>query len=236
MIAIKDIKEMNKLIPILLAALALMAFREPVKPDLQMIRSEVTNPDSRYYYPKLMAEYERNETIQTWEDYRHLYLGALFQEDFNPYRRSAYAGLIEELYYKSRHSRSECDSIIKYAELSLQDNPFDLRQINFMIYALREKQKNNVANIWQFRLNHLLEAIVTTGTGTSAESAWYVINPQHEYYVLNMMGRVAKNHEFLSPGLDHISVVPKDDKDTVSYYFDVRHILDEYYRKFPEEE
>ena len=51
-----------------------------------------------------------------------------------------------------------------------------------------------------------------------------------------MMGRVAKNHEFLSPGLDHISVVPKDDKDTVSYYFDVRHILDEYYRKFPEEE
>ncbi len=53
----------------------------------------------------------------------------------------AYAGLIEELYYKSRHSRSECDSIIKYAELSLQDNPFDLRQINFMIYALREKQK-----------------------------------------------------------------------------------------------
>ena len=207
-----------------------------IKPDLQMIRSEVTNPDSRYYYPKLMAEYERNETIQTWEDYRHLYLGALFQEDFNPYRRSAYAGLIEELYYKSRHSRSECDSIIKYAELSLQDNPFDLRQINFMIYALREKQKNNVANIWQFRLNHLLEAIVTTGTGTSAESAWYVINPQHEYYVLNMMGRVAKNHEFLSPGLDHISVVPKDDKDTVSYYFDVRHILDEYYRKFPEEE
>ena len=120
---------MNKLIPILLAALALMAFREPVKPDLQMIRSEVTNPDSKYYYPKLMAEYERNETIQTWEDYRHLYLGALFQEDFNPYRRSAYAGLIEELYYKSRHSRSECDSIIKYAELSLQD----LRQINFMI-------------------------------------------------------------------------------------------------------
>ncbi len=95
-----------------------------------------------------------------------------------------------------------------------------------------ERSKNNVANIWQFRLNHLLEAIVTTGTGTSAESAWYVINPQHEYYVLNMMGRVAKNHEFLSPGLDHISVVPKDDKDTVSYYFDVRHILDEYYRKF----
>ena len=208
---------------------------EPVKPDMEQIRAEVTNPKSRYYYPKLMAEYERNDTGMTADDYRPLYLGAVFQEDFNPYRHSAYAGLIEELYYKSHHSRSECDSIIKYAEISLKDNPFDLRQINFLIYALREKKKNNLANIWQFRLNHLLEAIAGTGTGLDPENAWYVIYPRHEYYVVNLLGRVADKQEFEPPYFDRISLVPKSEKDPAAYYFNVRHILEEYLRKFPEE-
>lgn len=230
-------RKLQKLIlpALLVGALGLTAFREPVKPDMEQIRNEVTNPDSRYYYPKLMAEYERNETIMTAEDYRYLYLGAVFQEDFNPYRHSPYAGLIEELYYKSHHSRSECDSIIKYAEISLKDNPFDLRQINFMIYALREKQKNNLANIWQFRMNHLLEAIAGTGTGLDPENAWYVIYPQHEYYVVNLLGRVAEDQDFEAPYFDRITLKPKGEKDPAAYYFNVRYILEEYLRKFPEE-
>lgn len=213
----------------------LSAFREPVKPDMEQIRSEVTDPDSRYYYPRLMAEYERNDTVMTADDYRRLYLGAVFQEDYNPYRHSAYAGLIEELYFKSQHSRSECDSIIKYANMSLKDNPFDLRQINFMIYALREKQKNNLANIWQFRLNHLLEAIAGTGTGLDPENAWYVIYPQHEYYVVNLLGRVVEDQEFEAPYYDKITLRPRGEKDPEAYYFNVRNILEEYLRKFPDD-
>lgn len=218
-----------------ISILGLTGFREPVKPDMEQIRAEVTDPSSRYYYPRLMAEYERNDTVMTADDYRRLYLGAVFQEDYNPYRHSAYAGLIEELYFKSQHSRSECDSIIKYANMSLKDNPFDLRQINFMIYALREKKKNNLANIWQFRLNHLLEAIAGTGTGLDPENAWYVIYPQHEYYVVNLLGRVVEDQEFEAPHFDKITLRPRGEKDPEAYYFNVRNILEEYLRKFPDE-
>lgn len=200
------------------------------------IRAEVTNPQSPFYWPKLMQAYERNDTVMTAEQYRYLYLGTPFQEDYNPYRHSEYSNLIEEQYYKSQHSKAECDSIIKYADLSLKDNPFDLRQINFLIYALRVKQKNNLANIWQFRLNHLLEAIVSTGTGADPENAWYVINPQHEYYILNLLGRVAERQEFIGPYYDYIYVIPKSDKDPQGYYFNIRHILEEYLRKFPDEQ
>lgn len=48
----------------------------------------MTDPASRYYYPKLMGRYEQNETIMNLDDYRHLYYGYLFQEDFNPYRHN----------------------------------------------------------------------------------------------------------------------------------------------------
>ncbi len=225
---------MKRLIPLIaLAAGALMGFREPEVPDMEQIRAEVTDPASAYYYPKLMARYERNETVMTLDDYRRLYLGYIFEEDFNPYRTSPYAGLVEELYFKSHHSKSECDQIIKYAELSLKDDPFNLQQIDYLIYALREKKKNNLANIWQYRLNHILETIVSTGTGLDRDHAWYVINPQHEYFLLNKMGRVASNFEFQEPWFDHITVEPKGPKDSTHYYFNSQHFLRQYRLKFP---
>lgn len=225
---------MKKLLPLLgVILLTLSAFRDPVAPDMEQIRREVSDPQSKYYYPKLMAEYERNETVMNLEDYRHLYLGYMFEEDFNPYRTSAFANLVEELYFKSQHSKSECDRIIKYAELSLKDNPFDLQQIDYLIYALREKKKNNIANIWQYRLNHLMEAIVSTGTGLDHEHAWVVVSPQHEYFLLNRLGHVAQDFEFEAPGYDHITVAPKNTKDSTDYYFNSQYFLKEYRKKFP---
>ncbi len=206
---------------------------KPEKPDMEAIKAEVNNPESKYFYPELMKRYEANETIMGLQDYRHLYLGYVFQEDYDPYRRSEFSKKIEEQYYKDKHTKAECDTIIKYAELSLKDNPFDLRQINFLIYALREKKKNNIANIWQYRLNHLLEAIISTGTGLDKENAWYVINPQHEYNIINFQGNIAVSQEFVPPYYDYISVNKKNEKDPEGYFFNIKHIIEEYNRKFP---
>lgn len=223
---------MKHLLTLFLSIILLCAFRTPEAPDMEQIHREVTDPESQYYYPDLMARYEQNETIMTLDDYRRLYLGYVFEEDFNPYRTSNYAPVVEQLYYKSQHTKSECDEIIKYAQLSLKDNPFDLQQIDYLIYALREKKKNNLANIWQYRLNHILEAIVSTGTGLSPEQAWYVICPQHEYFILNRMGCTAQKYEFLPPWFDHITVAAKSEKDSTEYYFNSRYFLKEYQRKY----
>ncbi len=204
-------------------------------PDMEKIKQEVTDRKSKYYYPKLMEGYEQNETIMGLDEYRYLYFGYLFQEDFNPYRHSDYSKKYEDQYYKDTHTRAECDTIIKYAELSLKDNPFDLRQITFLIYAYREKKKNNIANIWQYRLNHILEAIASTGSGTTQENAWYVINPQHEYDLLNTLGYVAENQSFVEPYYDYITVKAKNEKSPQGFYFNIKNMLDEYFRKFPDE-
>jgi hypothetical protein len=173
---------------LLLLSGALLAAPAPQKktvtteiPDLDQIRRDVADPASPYYYPKLMGRYQQNETVMDINDYRHLYYGYLFQEDFNPYRHNEASTKNESLYYKSSHTRAELDSIISYAEIVLDDNPFDLSQMNFLIYALRARGKVNRANIWQYRLNHLIQAIISSGTGTDAEHAWYVITPRHEY-------------------------------------------------------
>lgn len=225
--------KMKRILPVVILVITLCGFREPERPDMEQIRREVTDPQSPYFYPALMARYEQNETVMTLDDYRRLYLGAVFEEDFNPYRNSEFDGLVTELYFKSKHEKSECDRIIKYAQLALADNPFDLQQIDYLIYALREKKKNNLANIWQFRLNHLLEAIVSTGTGLDTANAWYVICPQHEYFLLNRMGRTATEFEFIAPDHDHITVAPRSPKDSTEYFFRSSPFLDQYRLKFP---
>ncbi len=205
-----------------------------VPPDFEQIRQEVLNPSSRYYYPKLMAEYERNETIMNLEDYRHLYYGAIFQEDFNPYRKNEASRKNESLYYKNGHTRAELDSIISYAHEALADNPFHLSQMNFLVYALRARGKVNLANIWQFRLNHLLEAIASSGTGLDKEHAWYVIDPRHEYNIINFQNAVVKEQTYEEPYYERMDVEKNNGKETATYYFNIRNLLEEYYRKFPE--
>lgn len=207
------------------------------RPDMELIKREVTDSTSKYYYPRLMARYEKNETVMTLPEYRYLYLGQLFQEDFNTYRESSHAKHIEPLYYQDKHTRAELDTIITYAEMSLKDNPFDLRQLNFLTYAYRKRGKVNKANIWQYRMNHLLEAIISTGTGIDPENAWYVINPEHEYIVINFLGREADAQAFVQPYYDYITLKPQpgNEKAPDGYYFNIKNLLEEYYRKHPEE-
>ncbi|MDE6504056.1 MAG: DUF4919 domain-containing protein, partial [Muribaculaceae bacterium] len=199
----------------------------PEAPDLEKIREDVNNPGSRYYYPELMKRYEVYDTTRlTLDDYRHLYLGAMYQEDYNPYRKSEYRDRIQELYYRPDHSRTELDSIIAYAELSLADDPFDLEQMNYLIYALKGRGKVNKAAIWQFRLNHILQAIVSTGTGLDPDNAWYVINPRHEYNIVNFQNRVVDSQEFKEPHFEYIRLVPPAAQSGKSgaegYYFHIR--------------
>lgn len=240
---------MNKLLYILLflsLSVALWA-KTPVdtkknitveQPDMALIKRATQDPSSKYYYPRLMKQYEANETVMTTQDYRFLYLGMVFQEDYNPYRKSEYRDKIEELYYRENHSRHELDSIIAYAELSLADDPFDLEQMNYLIYALRGRGKNNTANIWQYRLNHILKAIISTGNGLDTTGAWYVINPRHEYNIINFQGRTVESQEFVEPYYEYIKLVPVGDasgRSPEGYYFNIHNLLEEYYRKFPEQ-
>lgn len=207
------------------------------KPDLEKIKAEVGNPKSKRYYPNLMKQYLKSDTTMSVDDYRYLYLGMLYQEDYNPYRKSDYRDKIESLYYRENHSRPELDSIIAYAELSLADDPFDLEQMTYLIYALRGRGKNNTANIWQYRLNHILLAILSTGTGLDQENAWHVINPRHEYNIINFQNRTVESQEFIEPYYEFIKLAPIDGnaRQDEGFYFNIHHLLEEYYRKHPDQ-
>ena len=148
------------LVALLLATVTYTALAErklEVKPvDFDRVKQVTQNPKSRYLFSNLERLYRSNtDTTMVLEDYRNLYYGYMFQEDYNPYRQSSYSNKVEQLYYKKPHSRAECDSIEKYAELSLDDNIFDFDQMQFYIFVLKEKKKYARSSVRSLSLIHI---------------------------------------------------------------------------------
>lgn len=235
----KTMKYLSALLMLVAAATLFAQSKQPEfkreAPDMDAIREATLDRHSPYYYPRLMEEYHHNDTLMKLDKFRHLYFGYMFQEDYNPYRPKAYEDNLSEFTAKREWSRQECDSVIKYSEMALDDNPFDLRRMVNLISALRTKGKNNLAKIWQYKLDYILMAIVSSGTGLDEENAWYVIQPEHEYVLLNAMGQMAVNHVFYEPYYEYITAVDPEGKKS-GYYFNIQTILEEYYRKYPEEQ
>lgn len=203
------------------------------KVDFKHVKEVIENPNSIYYYPKLMRSFQSDDTTMTLEAYRNLYYGYTFQEDYNPFRESVYSNVVEQLYYKQPHSRAECDSIEKYARMSLDDNIFDMNQMKYFIFSLKEKKKYNRAALRQFRLDRLIATIMSSGKGTKDEP-WVVITPEHEYNIINFLGFVATNHEELGGGIEYISVEAVPGKSTKGFYFDVSRMMEVAALKFPD--
>lgn len=202
-------------------------------PDLQQIKREITNPASKYYYPRLMKEFLKNDTLMKLDKFRHLYLGYMFQEDYDPYRSSQHAINFD---ISARPSREECDKIIADADVALADNPLDLQQMVMKINALRQKGNHPLAAIWQYKLNYLLMAIVSTGNGLEEEYAWYVVDPSHEYVLLNMLNYMIHGAPVLfDPCYEYVIVTDTRGNEKGGYYFNIGPMITEYYRKHPEE-
>lgn len=213
------------------------------KPNLEEIMEVTQNPSSKFYYPKLWKRYEQNDTVMTPEEYRYLYLGYMFQEDYDPYRESKHADYVEEMRNSvdlSKASKAEINKIIENAEKALNDNPFDLRQMSFLVYLLKLSHKDMKAKIWEYRLEHLLGAIKSTGTGDSVENAWFVIYPMHEYDMIQLLGYEAVDVEYINPGYDHLLVKPDSSishrNPAKGFYFNVVVPQQQYFLKHPEEE
>lgn len=203
------------------------------KVDFDHIKKVIEDPKNAYYYPKLIKSYNSNDTTMSIEAMRNFYYGYTFQEDYNPFRESIYSNHVEELYYRQPHSRAECDTIEYYAELSLNDNMFDLNQMNYYIYILQEKKKHARAALWQYRLDRLIATIMSSGRGTK-EEPWVVIAPEHEYNIINFLGFVATEHETLDGGIDYIKVQPVAGKSAEGFYFDISRMMQIATLKFPD--
>ncbi len=208
------------------------------KPDLDSIAKASVDENSQYYYPRLLKSFLSNDTTMTDEEFQYFYYGTLFQEDYDPYREAPNQALFQELipvYAKEKRTRADREKMLDYALQVLDDNPVDLRQLTNRIYVYEQNRKYDLAKIWQFKLNHLLLVIASSGSGTTPEDAFVIVYPQHEYDFLNLSGITASSQRFEPPYFDFITVNRTDTKKPEGYYFNISELLNQYFLKHPSE-
>lgn len=237
---------LNKTITLIIAAAASLGIglgatnpREALgKPDLKAIKEAVTDENSPRYYQRLLNQFMSNDTVMSDADYQYFYYGTLFQEDYDPYRPAPRPDMLEKLapiYAKSKRTRSERQMMLDYAMAVLQDNPVNLRQLVNRVYVYEQNGKYDLAKIWQHKLNHMLLVIAASGDGTTAETAWTVVYPGHEYDFLNLLGLTASAQRFEPPCYDYIEVKHVKDTDPAGCYFNISDMLEQYFMKHPSE-
>ncbi|MBD5163106.1 MAG: DUF4919 domain-containing protein [Bacteroidales bacterium] len=207
-------------------------------PDMEAIAAASVDPASEYYYPRLLEEFLRNDTTMTNEQFQYFYYGTMFQEDYDPYREAPASALLQELlpiYAKDKRTRAERNKMLDYADIVLQSNPVDLRQLTNRIYVYEQNGKYDLAKIWQFKLNHLLLVIAASGNGSDPQNAFVVVYPQHEYDFLNLSGQIATSQKFEAPYYDYIVTTRRDNGAQGGYYFNISELLNQYFIKHPGE-
>ncbi|WP_289055946.1 DUF4919 domain-containing protein [Carboxylicivirga marina] len=178
------------------------------QPNYEEIRKEISRPDSRFYYPELYSKYVENDTTLDREDYVHLYFGFIYNSKYEPYGNSDLKKKVD--YYAKRPEKqlttSDIDSLFKYTKLMLETNPFNIRDLNKLIYYYHKNGDTDNENKYLYKAKMIIETILASGDGKTKSTAFHVISPGHEYDILGAIGFEPITQKLVGQYYDYIKV------------------------------
>jgi len=216
-------KRINNIIIILLLFPALVVYTQDwefEQPNYKKIKRKIKKKNSPFYHESLMDRYLIPDSTFTLEEKRHLYYGYVFNKQYSPYALSEFHDSLKVIIHKEKHNKIELDAIIRFTDSILIAYPFDLRAINYQIYAFEQSGRiqDFEKRILQFLT--LVDAILSSGNGTCKEEAFYVINTTDEYVVLNILGFEFGGTQSLIDHYDYLTV-SENEAGIEGLYFDI---------------
>ncbi len=203
--------------------MAKMLMDTPQKPLVyKEIELEVTHPSSNYYYPPLFERYEKGDTTLTVDDYRHLYYGYMFNDDYRPHTEPKYVDSLSVLLNKSQgaFTQESLVTAIRYLDSILVERPFSLKFLNLMTYVYSEKVRDmDKALYYAYKYNMILSAIFSTGSGVSSKSPWIVLYRVDAQTVLSTIGADVARRNYITANIEYYFLKERQG-DVRGYYFD----------------
>lgn len=219
---------MKQIVIILFLAIALndvYSQELPFKaPDYDLINKEIQDSAKNFYYPRLLSRLKAFDTTLTNDDYSHLYYGYIFQNNYQPYWNSPDEDKLLVYYRSKKVKEKEYDKIISLATHSINEFPFDLRQLNYLTYIYHLKGDEATARKLAHRFQGTIEAIMSSGDGKTCETGFHVISVHHEYVILNLFAFNMKS-QALTGDCDYLSL-EKDDRNIEGIYFNIKKLFE----------
>lgn len=205
----------------------------PVAPDSKAIEVAVSQADSPYFYPKLFSRYMAGDTTLNLEEYRHLYYGYVFNDNYKPLEVRNYADSVMMVLAQNTSdsliSPILFDKILYYCGKSLEHEPFNLNFINLMTYVYQNEGNLEKALEYSYKLRMLKNTIYSSGTGISKDSPWHVLYRSDQNDILNSLGAIVARRMYITVDCEYYHLLEKN-KGNKGYYFDVSRL----YLKRPE--
>ena len=201
------------------------------KPDYKKIKKNIAKENSNLYYPKLFERFTIGDSLFTLREKRHLYYGYSFQKDYSPYGYDKLKDSLRVFNEMEEHDSSDLSKIITISDSILANNPFDLRTLNFQLYALEKTKEFKKFNKRLSQIRLIFDALLSSGNGMSKKEAFYVIYTSHEYDMLNILGFRFGGEQSLVDHYDYLKVVENEAK-IDGLYFDVSPCLKSLSNKF----
>jgi len=193
--------------------------RKPKAPKCKAVKRAVTAKSSSNYYPKLLDRFLRSDITLNLNEKRLLYYGFVFREEFKRDRNKAYKDSLRIFFSMKTLTDIDAQKIITYSDSILAVNPFNLRALNYREYAFEHTREKERMQGVIFRINSVLEAILSSGHGLSTDSPFFVIRESDEYAVIDALGFLfGGEHKKVNGKYDYLTIV-KNDKDIPGFYF-----------------
>lgn len=193
-------------------------------PDYKQIEKDIKDKKSAFYYPNLMDRLAKNDTLMTQDEFRYLYFGYVFQPKYNAFWRSPDEKKLREYYNKEKLETADYDEIIKLANHTLADFPFDLQQLNYLAYIYHLKGDDESAKITSYKFHNIMNAILSSGDGKKCETGFHVLLVDHEYVMLHLFELESKGQSLVG-NCDYLSF-EKGKYNVDGVYFNIEKMLE----------
>ncbi|WP_431242398.1 DUF4919 domain-containing protein [Flavobacterium sp. P21] len=218
---------LKQILLLLLFSFKISAFAQGLDfkaPDYKQIEKDIKDKKSAFYYPNLMDRLTKNDTLMTQDEFRYLYFGYVFQPKYNAFWRSPDEKKLREYYNKEKLESADYDEIIKLANHTLADFPFDLQQLNYLAYIYHLKGDDESAKITSYKFHNIMNAILSSGDGKKCETGFHVLLVDHEYVMLHLFELESKGQSLVG-NCDYLSF-EKGKYNVDGVYFNIEKMLE----------
>lgn len=198
------------------------------KPDYKLIEKNVGDKKSPYYFDALLKKYNKADSTMTLEEKRHLYYGYSFQKQYSPYATSDAFDNLTEILQNQNTDKKTLEKLLKISAKVLKDYPFSIRIKEYRMFAFKELGKIKEAKAEERQASIIIDAILSTGDGTTPEKSFYVITTTNEYEILDILGfRFGGEQELVENKYDYLSVV-ENSYNLEGLYFDITRLFESF--------
>ena len=202
-----------------------------VKPDYELIKSNIENKPSNFYYPRLWDRFQRGDSTMTLDEKRHLYYGYVFHKDYSPYLSVHDAEKVNAILNKENPTDKEWKQLVSLLNTTLKSEPFSCRYLYYQSIAYNALKKTVEADKNITKIRCIADALISTGDGLSKETAIHVIAVHNEYDYLFLNNLSMNSQALINGGYDVLYLISNEDG-LEEMWFDVNQSLNHLHRSF----